>query len=500
MILYYLMPKKFQWIFLLIVSYGFYLFSGVKPLIFILSTTLTTYLGARWMEHNKEISAKKSEAKQKNKKVLLLLVLFNFGILAMLKYYNFFAGQMNSHFSLFAYDTKLPLVNIILPLGVSFYTFQAVGYCIDVYRNKYHAEENLARYALFISFFPQIVQGPISRYDNLGKALKEYHYFDYKEFTFGVQLMLWGFFKKLVIADRAGTFVNTVFSDYGKFDGLQTFAAMALYAIQIYTDFSGGIDIARGAAQMMGIDLIENFERPYFATSVSEHWRRWHMSLTNWMKDYVFFPLTLSKTASKLGKWGRKHMKGSMIGKQLPTYIPTFTTFFLIGIWHGASWGFIAYGLYNATIIVLSMILTPAYKAGYKFFHINVNSFLWKLWGMVRTFLIMMVGRTIVRAATVHQAFAMAGRAVHLFDFSNLTARLTGCGLTGRGMLVLFCAMLILLAVSIFQENKGSLREAMAQWALPVRWLALLAILAIVLVFGLYGEGYSAANFVYRNF
>ncbi len=361
-ILYYTVFRNRQWILLLVSSYIFYLMGGVSALVFILSTTVTVYAAGRLMERVKEKSDSRKAAKASNKKILIGVVLINFGILLMLKYFNFIAENINSAFAIFEYDVNLPLVNVLLPLGISFYTFQSIGYAIDVYRDKYEAETNPARFALFISFFPQVIQGPISRYDNLGAKLKEKHKFSYKQFKFGAQLFLWGCFKKLVIADRAGILVSQVFDDHTSYDGLQVFVAVFLYAIQIYADFSGGIDMARGVAQALDIDLIQNFRRPYFATSVAEYWRRWHMSLTQWMRDYVFFPLTLSKASSRIGKWGRKHLKGNL-GKQLPSYLPTFVTFFLIGIWHGAGWGFIFYGFYNATIIVLSMAFTPVFQA-----------------------------------------------------------------------------------------------------------------------------------------
>lgn len=402
-LLYYLVPKKYQWVLLLIASYGFFLYGGVTPLIFILSTTLTVYGGGRWMEHVKATAASKKAAKATNRRILTLITVFNFGILLMLKYYNFFAESVNHGLGVFAYDSQLPLINIVLPLGISFYTFQSIGYLIDVYRNKYAAEKSLPRFALFISYFPILVQGPISRYNDLGTQLREEHQFDYRTFKFGMQLALWGFFKKMVIADRIGTAVSTVFGDYAQFDGFQTGLAIILYALQIYLDFSGGIDIARGCSEMLGITLMENFQRPYFGNTVSEYWRRWHIALTSWMRDYVFFPLTLSKFSNKVGKWGRKHIKGS-IGKQLPSYFPTFVTFFLIGVWHGAGWGFIVFGLYNATIIVVSMILTPVFQRMIKFFHINEKSFGWKVFQIARTFLIMAAGKTLTRASSVHDA------------------------------------------------------------------------------------------------
>ena len=518
-LLYYLVPKKYQWVLLLIASYGFFLYGGVTPLIFILSTTLTVYGGGRWMEHVKATAPGKKAAKATNRRILTLITVFNFGILLMLKYYNFFAESVNHGLGIFAYDSQLPLINIVLPLGISFYTFQSIGYLIDVYRNKYAAEKSLPRFALFISYFPILVQGPISRYNDLGTQLKEEHPFDYKTFKFGMQLALWGFFKKMVIADRIGTAVSTVFGDYAQFDGFQTGLAIILYALQIYLDFSGGIDIARGCSEMLGITLMENFQRPYFGNTVSEYWRRWHIALTSWMRDYVFFPLTLSKFSNKVGKWGRKHIKGS-IGKQLPSYFPTFVTFFLIGVWHGAGWGFIVFGLYNATIIVVSMILTPVFQRMIKFFHINEKSFGWKVFQIARTFLIMAAGKTLTRASSVHVAVAMLKRVVGIktaayAGASSATAAaaetLASTGATGLPVfsamgldlgnwIVLFITFALFFTVSVLQERGMEMRETLAAKPFYVRWIVYLLGFAAVVILGVYGPGYSASEFVYRNF
>lgn len=496
---YYCVPKKYQWLFLLAASYAFYLSGGLYMLFFILATTVTIYAGGRWMQRVKDRNKSKKAAKKINRRILLGEVFLNFGILLLLKYYNFAAVNIDSLFGLFHYDISMPLVNIVLPLGISFYTFQAVGYSIDVYRDKYEAEKNFLRFSLFISFFPQMIQGPISRYDQLGPQLKAHHYFRYENLAFGAQLMLWGYFKKMVIADRAGILVSQVFSGYEAYDGLQVFIAMVLYAIQIYADFSGGIDMTRGAAQMMGIDLIDNFRRPYFATSVAEYWRRWHISLTSWMRDYIFFPITLSKRSGKIGKWGKKHIGGT-IGKQLPTYFPTFVTFTLIGIWHGAGWGFIVYGLYNACVIILGMMLTPVFSMTKKTLHVNEKSFGWMVWGIVRTFLIMVYGKTLSRAESLPAAFGMIRKSFFWAGEGSFSERVTSMGLDGSNLILLILAGAVFFTVSVLQEKGVGIRQSLAGKPLPLRWAACYALLAAVLIFGVYGEGYSSSEFVYRNY
>lgn len=515
-ILYYAIPKRFQWVFLLLCSYGFYLYGGIKPVVFIISTTLTTFYAARWMdrmeadykayvaEHRETLDKdtkkqRKAETKAKKKKVLIGVMLINFGILLLLKYYNFFAGNITAAFSFFAYDVNVPLINIMLPLGISFYTFQSIGYCVDIFRGKYAAEQSLFRFALFVSFFPQVVQGPISKFDELGSQLTTPHRFEYKTVKFGLQLMLWGFFKKMVIADRAVIVVNQVFSNYTEYDSLQVLLAIFIYTIQIYADFSGGIDITRGVAQVLGIDLVKNFERPYFSTSVPDYWRRWHISLTLWMRTYVFYSLTLSKAMNRLGKWSRAHIKGRT-GKQLPSYATTFIVFFLIGIWHGASWGHFAFGFYNGFVIVLGMVCQPMLDKIVSVLKINTGCFSWKVWTILRTYTVMTIGKCMVRAMSVRDAFAMMGMCIAMPELSNLMDRLLAMGIDGDDWKILFLACMIFFIVSVIQENGFSVREKLAEQNLPVRWAIYLFAIFFVLIVGVYGPGYDVAEFVYRNY
>ena len=294
---YYLFPlKKLRWTVLLAASYVFYFFTGLGFGYLMLVTTLTTWLGALWMDRmgaaaEAEVEAHKSEwsreerkavrneAKKKKRRVLTAILVLNFGVLAFLKYYNLFA----EHLCLWGFSA--PTLRLLLPLGISFYTFQAMGYLIDVYRGKYPAERNPGKTALFVSFFPQIVQGPIGDYAQLSPQLFEARPFDYDRARRGLQLAAWGYFKKLVIADRAVIVIGAVTSAYADYDGSAILMAAVLYALQIYADFSGGIDISRGIAQILGIELAENFRRPYFSRSISEYWRRWHISLGAWMRN-----------------------------------------------------------------------------------------------------------------------------------------------------------------------------------------------------------------------
>ncbi len=516
-ILYYVIPKKYQWVFLLACSYGFYLFAGIKPLFFILFTTASTYFAGLKMgayekeyktyldKHRDEISRdEKKELKANNaarkKKVLLVALLSNFGILFILKYYNPIATNVTALFSLFKYDAEIPLINVILPLGISFYMFMSLSYCIDIYRAKYEPEKDFFKFALFISFFPSVVQGPLSRYDQLGCQLTAEHEFDIDNLRRGLLLMAWGFTKKIVIADRAAIVVKQVFPDYMNYDGFQIAAAIFVYTMQIYCDFSGGIDISRGVAQVMGIDLIENFQRPYFAISVPDYWSRWHMSLTGWMREYVFYPMTLSKKMIKLGSWSRAHLKGRM-AKQLPSYCVTFTVFFLMGIWHGAAIGNFAFALYNGGIIVLGMICKPMFDKLAAALHVNEKSFIFHVWQIIRTYCVMLIGKMMVKAVSVSAGMKMLWLSVTDFHpFGNTFKRLIAMGMGGGDWIALTLAILILFVVSLLQENGVNIRDEIESRPLVARWAFYLIALTFILILGTYGPGYSASEFIYRNY
>ena len=378
---YYLVPKKFQWLVLLIASYGFYLSTGADNVAYIIFTTLFTYGSGRWMqslrdENKKAINALGEEATKDQKRELKKVVakkihtiqvvtaLVNLGVLVVIKCTDNFTAGLNNVFGMFHWDASVPVVNIIAPLGLSYYTFNSIGYLIDIGRGKYDAEKHLGKFALFVSFFPSIVQGPLFRYNDVGKQLGEPHKLEYDNLKYGAQLVLWGFFKKLVIADRAAIIARAIFSaDFvaGAFSGTEVFFGVLAYSFQIYGDFSGGTDITRGVAQMMGITLPDNFNQPFFATSMADFWRRWHMSLGAWMREFVFYPIMLSKPVTAVSKAARKRY-GAYAGKIVPSVAAPLVVFFLIGIWHDVSWQYVLNGMYNAILISSTVALTPVYS------------------------------------------------------------------------------------------------------------------------------------------
>lgn len=529
-IAYFVFPlKKFQWTVLLVASYTFYLFAGYKYAVFIVFTTLTTYGVALWLDNiakksknvikeNKSDWSKdekkkyKSKIKIKKRLVMTLALVANFGILAFLKYYNFFAGSLNDFLG-FSANTGLPIFSLVLPLGISFYTFQSMGYLIDVYRDKIAAEKNVAKLALFVCFFPQIIQGPINFYDQLAHQLYESHKFDFTRFKYGLELMLWGYFKKLVIADRAVIAINNVVADYTQFSGTTILFTVLLYALQLYADFSAGIDISRGIAQILGINMVQNFKRPYFAKDINEYWRRWHITLGAWMKNYLFYPIATSNlflTASKnmRGTKFGKTAAGLHIAKVLPTSIASLIVFLMVGIWHGANWKYVGFGLWNGLIIMISILLTPVFEIVLKKMHINPKSFVYGIFQVGRTFIIVLIGYVFDIAPSFSGAIDMIRMSLFeqniFLGYDQILSVISAQNDFSAKLeyLVLALGAVVIFVVSVIQErhDKETMREIIDRKSIVVKIGLISVCVIVILIFGIYGPGYNPADFVYMQF
>jgi D-alanyl-lipoteichoic acid acyltransferase DltB (MBOAT superfamily) len=514
-IVYYSVRKKHQWILLLLASYLFYAIAGKMYLIYIIATTLSTYLvsykinalqekQADYIKENKEVLSRderkeyKAAMKKKQRTWLTLCLVFNFGILAVLKYTDFAIANVNSLLSLFGRNKELPFLRFALPLGISFYTFQTMGYIIDVYREKYSYEKNVFRLALFISFFPQLIQGPISRFDDLKKTLFSEHPFDAKEFSFGLQRILWGYFKKLVIADRLLIAVTTIVGSPKEYQGVYVLVGMFFYAIELYCDFTGGIDIVIGIGQLLGIHLEENFIRPYFSKSITEYWRRWHITLGTWFRDYMFYPISVSKSMLDLSKKCRK-LFGNGIGKRIPVYIASVVVWFTTGIWHGAAWNFIVWGLLNCLVILISQECTPLYLKFHERFDV-ADKVWYRMFQIIRTFWLMSFLRTFDCYRDVGTTFRMYATIVTKPNYLELfRGGLMNLGLTSADYIVLILSVTLILIVSLLQRS-GSVREKLAARPMWIRYTTYFAIFLAVLLFGAYGVGYDASQFIYSQF
>ena len=490
---YYLIPKRFQWIWLLIFSYIYYASSGIKILFFLLYTTITTYGTGRLLDRVNHKELPRNEAKSRKRRILIGCLLLNFGMLAVLKYTNFASENVNAIF-----HAGISFQKLILPLGISFYTFQSMGYIIDVYWGKYEAEKNPFRFALFVSFFPQLLQGPIGRFDRLARQLYEQHSFDLLKAQYALQLMLWGFFKKLVLADRAAVVVNQVFQNYTQYSGVTNIVAVLMYSIQLYMDFSGGMDVVMGVAALFGVELDQNFKRPYFATSITDFWHRWHITLGTWMKDYIFYPVSLSKWMGKFGKWSKKAF-GKKTGRVVPICVANIIVFLVVGIWHGAAWKYIAYGLYNGLIIAISSLLAPLYRKGFEKFHINPKSGAWHVVQILRTFLLVNISWYFDMAVSLSAAFAMMKSTVTGLSLATLTdGSLMMLGLDKLDYMILAMGCLVVFLISFLKERGIQIRESLGRKPLVIRW----AVYGM-LVFGIPMFGYvmtTTGGFIYAQF
>ena len=509
---YYVIPRRLQWVWLLVFSYLFYLASGPAAALFIITTTAAAFLAGLLLERAdhrlaaalhppapaaapgpEDKKAMKARTKGRKKWIVAAVLFLNFGILAALKYRNFAAENINLLFG-----TDFASVRLLLPLGISFYTFQSMGYLIDVYRGKYAPDHNPLRFALFVSYFPQILQGPIGRYDRLSFQLFGERSFSLTRIERGIQLMLWGYFKKIVIADRAAVVVNEVFGHYQSYSGIVVIAAVLCYSLQLYGDFSGGMDVVMGASECFGISLDPNFKRPYFARSISDFWHRWHITLGTWMKDYVFYPFSLSKGMNRFGKYCKNHF-GKHIGRVLPVCIANLLVFFLVGVWHGPAWKFIVYGLYNGVIIAVSSLLAPVYEKISKFFCISPASRPWTVLRILRTFLLVNISWYFDMAESLGAALVMMKNTVTGFSAAALTdGSLLMLGLEKKDYGALALASMILLAVGILQENHVEMRAALAARPAAIRWSVYLLLLFSIPMLGqitMTGGGFIYAQF-----
>lgn len=496
LILYYGLPGRFQWGLLLVCSVVYYLLSGNGMLILYPIVSVTAcYAGIRLL------AAVSQEDVRKRRLILLLTILVNIGILVVLKYVNFGIYTIDGIAKLFGSSgTLIESVDFLIPLGVSFYTFSLLGYVVDVYYGIAEPQKNYLKLMLYGMYFPVILSGPILKYREHGQQFFERHAFDYQRVTRGLQRMLWGFFKKLVIAERLGTLVDTVYGGYGDYPGAFIWLATVCYAFQLYTDFSGCMDIVIGMSESLGILLPENFQTPFFAGSIAEYWRRWHITLGVWMKEYVFYPVLRTGFFTKLNQSWREKF-GKKKGKQYATFVAMFILWLTVGIWHGGDWKFvIGSGLLHWFYIVMEELLAPPCARLMERWHIDPKCRTIAVVRMVRTFFLVCIGDLFFRAASVGDAFAMLKEAVSVWNPSVLwNGALFELGLDWIEMGIALGALLILLTVSILQQ-KGSVRDRIAGHALPIRWIIWYALLFGVILFGCYGPGYSAGEFIYQGF
>ena len=477
LILFHLLPKKVKGVWLLICSYFFYMSWNPRYVVLILFSTLVTYAGALVI---RTVSDRGDSARKLQKLTLIACVVLNLGVLFLFKYFRFACASVSAALSLIGIPATTPAWDPILPVGISFYTFQTMSYVIDVYRGKVPAERNLLQYALFVSFFPQLVAGPIERCENLMSQLKELPRPSYASVRHGFLVMLWGYFMKMVIADRAAILVDTVYGAPEQYPGAFIVAATVLFAFQIYCDFAGYSTIALGAAEMLGIRLTQNFETPYLSTSVREFWRRWHVTLNTWFVDYVYIPLGGSR-------------KGRLI-----KYRNILVVFLLSGLWHGARWSYVLWGGINGLFQIMEDLLAGNAKKREK---TVPDSFALRCVKTVGTFILIDFTWLFFRSNGIRHSLTLLKSIFTTFNpWILFDGSLYTCGLGMKELHVLAYSLLILLVAGLFAHRGVRISERIERQPVYFRWLVYIGAILCILIFGIWGSVYNASNFIYFQF
>ena len=476
LILYWIFPNKYRYICLFIASYTFYMFWNPKYAFLMGISTVVTFLSGVLIE------------KLKYKRIVVAFsFIINLAILIFFKYCDFLLQNINIVLSVLNIQLINKPFDVILPVGISFYTFQALSYTIDVYRGDIKPEKNIVKYALFVSFFPQLVAGPIERSKNLLiqiENLEKVKRFDYNRITEGLTLMLFGYFQKMVIADRAAILVDTVFNSYYEYNSIALILAAIFFAIQIYCDFGSYSLIAIGTAKVMGINLMENFNTPYFARSVKEFWSRWHISLSTWFRDYLYIPLGGNR-CSKVRK-----------------SFNILVTFLVSGLWHGANFTFIAWGAIHGIFHIIEEQLKPIKEKYLNKFNIKTNAFSFIMLEIIITFIIVDLAWIFFRAETIHDALLYIKRIFTRIDLWTLfDGALYNFGLNIFEMNILIIALFILVSFDLIKYiRKESIFDFLSRQNLYFRWFVMLFLILYIIVYGKYGAGFDPKQFIYFKF
>lgn len=477
-LLYFLIPHRFRYLFLLTASYYFYMCWNTKYALLLVLSTVITYLSGlalNMVPGNKAVTPRKW--------IVFISFFLNLSILFFFKYFDFASTNIIRLLSVIGIVIQQPQFDVVLPVGISFFTFQALSYTMDVYRGEIPPERNLLKYALFVSFFPQLVAGPIERSKNLLHQIDEVHQFQWHRVKSGLLLMAFGYFQKVVVADRLAILVNQIYNNYQVYEGLEIALATICFAFQIYCDFASYSNIAIGASRVMGFRLMENFNTPYFSTSVAEFWRRWHISLSTWFRDYLYIPLG-----------------GNRKGR-LRKYINLMVTFLVSGFWHGASWHFVMWGGLNGLYQVVEDITKPLRDKIVDRLKIDRSRFSHKLLCGIVTFCLIDLAWLFFRADGLITGINIMHRMFLTFNpwiFSDGT--LYTFGLDRKDFSVLWVSALIILAFSICRYQGISLRKALAKQGLWFRWSVYFAAIFFILIFGVYGPNAEQSAFIYFQF
>ncbi|MCQ2479397.1 MAG: hypothetical protein MJ120_02055 [Clostridia bacterium] len=465
-------------------------------------TTAITYFAAVCIQRCKDKTDREIQSREKisktekkslkllcNKRcktVVILTVCINLCILGVFKYGDFVVSNIWSLLGSFGVEAKRPGINLLLPLGISFYTFQSIGYLVDVYRNQVKAEKNFLKVALFVSYFPQIIEGPIGRFNALAPQLFAEHDFSFERMKRATFFIFWGMMKKMVIADNIAPMTEEITKYYTSYSGITIIISMLLYGVQLYADFSGYMDVAMGLSCVLGIDLAQNFNRPYFSRSLSEFWRRWHISLCSWFRDYLFYPISTSKKCASISK--KLRAKGhKRAAKNIPIFIAMAIVWFFTGLWHGANWTEILWGVANGLIMIFSLQVENKYKSINKKLGINTDSIVWKMIQVCRTYILVTFLNYTCEFTTLTDGLkSLLQIFTHplpqTISLSAFLPRIASTGIIGTAALFIACGMLF--SHSLYEEKKGSFIDALLKKKWFVQAVVMIALAFYLLIFG----------------
>lgn len=476
-ILFFVIPKKLKSFWLLLASYYFYMSWNPNYALLIAASTLATYASGIALDKiNKNDTFDDNKKTSYKKGVVAASLIFNLGILVIFKYANFILANFHALMNAAGFEIAERSLDLLLPVGISFYTFQALSYTLDVYRGTIKAEQNIIKYALFVSFFPQLVAGPIERSTNLLEQIRKIQTdtrFDFENLRSGLLLMFWGLFQKLVIADRAAILVDTVYNNYTSYGLVSIAIATIVFAFQIYCDFDGYTNVARGAAKVIGIDLMKNFHQPYLAENIRDFWKRWHISLTTWFTDYLYIPLGGNR-------------KG--LSRQLINVCIIFT---VSGLWHGASWNYVVWGVLHAVYQCIGILKRKLIKPSNE-----PLSFSRRLEKKFVTFALTSFAWIFFRAESLSHGFAVIRQMLSQTGFGSLMF----LGLDSANIILLITGLIILLIVDLVHEYNISIREFVYKQRLWFRWTLYLVLIWSIIMFGIYGIDYTSSQFIYFQF
>ena len=510
---YQLVPQRQRWMVLLVASYLFFWSISGKLLVHLLCSTVSMHHFGLWLDsvlreqseqlHDMPRRKRKRVRKRYAKRLRAIVgvgVCLQIGLLILLKYTRFFSRNIGVLLRMLDFPYHLPVHKFLVPIGLSFYTLQAVSYLFDIYRGTLKADDHLGRLALYMSFFPGLMEGPICRYGETAQQLWAGNPITYHNLTFGVQRMLYGFFKKLVIADRLNLLVVTVFDGYMDYDGGVIALGMVCYTCQLYMDFSGVMDIVIGCAEIFGVTLPENFRQPFFSRSVSEFWRRWHITLGTWFRDYVFYPLSLSEPLKRLTKSARKKW-GNHFGPLCASAVALFCVWFCNGLWHGAAWCFLFFGFYHFTWILTEQIVEPFAASGLLRLHIRREGGFWHVVQMIRTAVLINIGELFFRAHGLSAGIIMFKKMLTewtLRSFRDGTVLNLGMDKLDYSVVVIMTSLV--LAVSVLHERGYSVRSRAARLGVVPRWMLYYGLLLVVILLGAYGMNYIPIDPMYAKY